>query len=343
MRTPDISTIDIVTIDRSRRTLLRCTAAAVGTAVFGVHAIARAQAPHFPARAIRMIIPYPPGGAGDIVGRLVGAKLNQILGQPVVIDNKGGGAQLIATEATALAAPDGYTILLASTTHSINPALRKLPYDSLADFTPITLVASSPLVFVVHPSLGVTTIQELVAKAKAAPATINYGSSGPGTGGHLSVELLKSMAGIDLTHVPYKGAAPALTDLLGGQVQVVCTSPLPAMPHVKAGRLRALALTSARRSPMWPDLPTVAESGYPAYQSTLWYALLAPARVSPAIVAALHDATVDALRAPEVKEQLRVQGAEAIGNTPAELDAFLREEVNRWGNLIRTAHITSTE
>jgi tripartite-type tricarboxylate transporter receptor subunit TctC len=343
MHTPDISTIDIVPIDRSRRTLLRGAAAAVGVALSGAHAIARAQAPHFPTRAIRMIIPYPPGGAGDIVGRLVGAKLNQILGQPVVIDNKGGGAQLIATEATALAAPDGYTIFLASTTHSINPALRKLPYDTLADFTPITLVASSPLVFVVHPSLGVTTIQELVAKAKAAPGTINYGSSGPGTGGHLSVELLKSMAGIDMTHVPYKGAAPALTDLLGGQVQVVCTSPLPAMPHVKAGRLRALALTSAKRSPMWPDLPTVAESGYPAYQSTLWYALLAPARVSPAIVAALHDATVDALRTPDVKEQLRIQGADAIGSTPAELDAFLREEVNRWGNLIRTAHITSTE
>jgi tripartite-type tricarboxylate transporter receptor subunit TctC len=332
-----------VTIDRSRRTLLRGAAAAAGIAVFGAHAIARAQAPHFPTRAIRMIIPYPPGGAGDIVGRLVGAKLNQLLGQPIVIDNKGGGAQVIATEATAHAAADGYTIFLASTTHAINPALRKLSYDTLADFTPITLVASSPLVFVVHPSLGVTTIQGLVAKAKAAPGTINYGSSGPGTGGHLSVELLKSMANIEMTHVPYKGAAPALTDLLGGQVQVVCTSPLPAMPHVKAGRLHALALTSAKRSPMWPDLPTVAESGYPAYQSTLWYALLAPARVPPTIVTALHDATVDALHTPDVKEQLRIQGAEAIGNTPAELDAFLREEVNRWGNMIRTAHITSTE
>jgi tripartite-type tricarboxylate transporter receptor subunit TctC len=315
----------------------------VGVALFGSHAIERAHASHFPERTIRMIIPYPPGGAGDIVGRLVGAKLGQNLGQPIVIDNKGGGAQVIATEVTAHAAPDGYTIFLASTTHSINPALRKLPYDTLIDFTPITLVASSPLVFVVHPSLGVTTIQELVAKAKAAPGTINYGSSGPGTGGHLSVELLKSMANIDMTHVPYKGAAPALTDLLAGQVQVVCTSPLPAMPHVKAGRLRALALTSAKRSPMWPDLPTVAESGYPAYQSTLWYALLAPARVPPAIVTALHDATVDALRTPGVKEQLRIQGAEAIGNTPAELEAFLREEVSRWDNVIRTAHITSTE
>ncbi len=332
-----------MTIDRSRRRLLRGTVAAMGAAALGARAIAQAQAASYPTRAIRMIVPYPPGGAGDIVGRLVGAKLNPILGQPIVIDNKGGGAQVIATEATAQAAPDGYTVFLASTTHSINPALRKLPYDTLADFTPITLVASSPLVFVVHPSLGVSTIPELVAKAKAAPGTINYGSSGPGTGGHLSVELLKAMAGVDLTHVPYKGAAPALTDLLGGQVQVVCTSPLPAMPHVKAGRLRALAVTSAKRSPMWPDLPTVAESGYPKYQSTLWYALLAPAHVPPAIVTRLHDATVEAVRAPDIKEQLRVQGAEAIGNTPAELEAFLREEIARWGNLIKTAHITSTE
>ena len=151
------------------------------------------------------------------------------------------------------------------------------------------------------------------------------------------------MAGIDMTHVPYKGAAPALTDLLAGQVQVVCTSPLPAMPHVKGGRLRALAVTGARRSPMWPDLPTVAESGYPRYQSTLWYALLGPARMPPAVVAALHDATVKALRAPDVAEQLRGQGADAIGNSPKELDAFLREEVERWGTLIKTAHITSTE
>src|SRR5262249_13607334 len=157
--------------------------------------------------------------------------------------------QVIATELTAHAAPDGYTVFLASTTHSINPALRKLPYDTLKDFTPITLVASSPLVFVAHPSLRVSTIPQLVAKAKEQPGKINYGSSGPGTGGHFSVELLKSMAGIDMTHIPYKGAAPALTDLVAGQVQVVCTSPLPAMPHVKAGRLRALALTSATRSP----------------------------------------------------------------------------------------------
>ena len=326
--------------DARRRTLL--TALAAGGVLAGVAPALRAQAA-FPTHPLHLVIPYPPGGAGDIVGRLLGARLTQVLGQPVVIDNRGGGAQVIATEATAHAAPDGYTIFLASTTHAINPALRKLPYDTLNDFTPITLVASSPLVFVVHPSLGVGSIRELVAKAKAEPGRINYGSSGPGTGGHLSVELLKSMAGIDMTHVPYKGAAPALTDLLAGQVQLVCTSPLPAMPHVKAGRLKALALTSAQRSPMWPDLPTVAESGYPGYQSTLWYALLAPAHVPAPVVAALHDAAANALRGPDLKEQLRVQGAEAIGDSPAELDAFLREEVGRWTRVIKTAHITSTE
>ena len=324
-----------------RRSLLRGVAATLAAAA--APRLARAQAAAYPTRSLRMIIPYPPGGAGDIVGRLVGAKLSQIVGQPVVVDTKGGGAQVIATELTAHAPPDGYTVFLCSTTHATNPALRQLPYDTLADFTPITLVASSPLVFVAHPSLGVSTIQELVAKAKASPGTINYGSSGPGTGGHLSVELLKSMAGINMTHVPYKGAAPALTDLVAGRVQVVCTSPLPAMPHVKAGRLKALAVTSVKRSPMWPDIPTVAESGYPQYQSTLWYALLGPKGLPPAVVATLHDATVQALRSPDITQQLHVLGADAIGDSPQELDAFLREEIDRWSRVIKAAHITSTE
>jgi len=328
--------------NRGRRLVLRAAAAAGAMALFPAR-FASGQGSAFPTRPLRMIIPYPPGGAGDIVGRLVGAQLQQVLGQPVVIDNKGGGAQVIATELTAHAPPDGYTVFLCSTTHATNPALRPLPYDTLNDFTPITLVASSPLVFVAHPSLGVSTIQDLVAKAKASPGTINYGSSGPGTGGHLSVELLKSMAGIDMVHVPYKGAAPALTDLVAGRVQVVCTSPLPAMPHVKAGRLKALAVTGVKRSPTWPDIPTVAESGYPQYQSTLWYALLGPKALPPAIVTTLHDATVKALRTPQVTEQLRTQGADAIGNSPQELQAFLREEIDRWSDVIRTAHITSTE
>ena len=193
-----------------------------------------AAADVYPQRSIRLIVPYPAGGAGDIVGRMLSSRLGENLGQQIVIDNRGGGAQLIATEIAAKAPADGYTLLLASATHSINPGLqKKLPYDTLRDFSSITLVTSSPLVFIANPALGVGTIQELVAAAKAQPGRINYASSGPGTGGHLAVELLSWMAGIKLTHVPYKGAAPALVDLIGGQVQVMCTSPLPAMPHVK--------------------------------------------------------------------------------------------------------------
>ncbi|MEO6749658.1 MAG: tripartite tricarboxylate transporter substrate binding protein [Casimicrobiaceae bacterium] len=330
-------------MNRLRRTLLRYAGGALGIATLGLGRGARAEADSFPNRPVRMIIPYPPGGAGDIVGRLLGAKMGSMLNQSIIIDNRGGGAQVIATELTAQAPPDGYTVLLASTTHSINPALRKLPYDTFNDFTSITLVASSPLVFVAHPSLGVSTIQQLVAKAKQEPGKINYGSSGPGTGGHLSVELLKSMAGIDMTHIPYKGATPALTDLLAGRVQIVCTSPLPAMPHVESGRLRALALTSVKRSPLWPDLPTVAESGYPTYQSTLWYALIGPAHLSANVVTALNESAVRALRSADVLEQLRRQGADAVGDSPQELDAFLHEEVGRWSRLIKTAHITVTE
>ncbi|MBS0321063.1 MAG: tripartite tricarboxylate transporter substrate binding protein [Proteobacteria bacterium] len=325
-----------------RRFIAHGAAATLGATAFGRVPRVRA-AEEFPTHPLRMIIPYPPGGAGDIVGRLVGVKLSQVIGQSVVIDNKGGGAQVIATELTAQAPPDGYTVFLCSTTHAINPSLRKLPYDTLKDFTPITLVASSPLVFVVHPALGVSNIQELVAYARKNPGRINYGSSGPGTGGHLSVELLCSMAGVKMTHVPYKGAAPALTALLANQVQLVCTSPLPAMPHVKAGEIKALALTSAKRSALWPDIPTVAESGYPGYQSTLWYALLGPANIPAPIVARLHDAMVTTLRSPEIADALHKQGAEAIGNTPAELQAFLGEEVQRWGGVIADAHIVSTE
>ena len=183
---------------------------------------------NYPSKAVRLIVPYPPGGAGDIVGRMLSARLTDAFGQQVVVDNRPGGAQIIATQMTAKAAPDGYTLFLASATHGINPGLlKKLPYDSIKDFAPITLVADSPLLFIAHPSLGVHSIKELVAQAKRRPGRINYASSGPGTGGHLSVELLKWMTGIDLVHVPYKGAGPALTDLIGGQVQMMCTSPLP--------------------------------------------------------------------------------------------------------------------
>jgi tripartite-type tricarboxylate transporter receptor subunit TctC len=294
----------------------------------------------YPQHAIRMLIPYPAGGAGDIVGRLLSPRLSENLGQQIVIDNRGGGAQIIATEIAAKAPPDGYTLFLASATHSINPGLqKKLPYDTIKDFSSITMVASSPLVFVANPSLGVNSIRELVAAAKPQPGKIAYASSGPGTGGHLAVELLSWMAGIKFTHVPYKGAAPALIDVIGGQVQFMCTSPLPAMPHVKSGKLRALAMTGSKRSPSAPDIPTVAEAGYAGYETSLWYALLAPAGTPRAIVTRLHDETVKVLTSAAAKDQLLAQGAEPVANTPQELDAYIRAEIDRWTKLIARANI----
>ena len=294
----------------------------------------------YPQRAVRLIIPYPPGGAGDIVGRLVSTPLGQNLGQQIVIDNRGGGAQLIATELAAKAPADGYTVFLASATHAINPGLqKKLPYDTIKDFASITMVANSPLVFVANPSLGVSGIKELVAAAKTQPGRIAYASSGPGTGGHLAVELLSWMAGIKFTHVPYKGAAPALIDVIGGQVQFMCTSPLPAMPHVKSGKLRALAMTGAKRSASAPDIPTVAEAGFKGYETGLWYALLAPAGTPRPVISKLHDEMVRVVKSPAVTEQLLAQGAEPVGNTPQELDAYIKTEIERWTKVIAQAGI----
>jgi tripartite-type tricarboxylate transporter receptor subunit TctC len=303
--------------------------------------VAPVVAQNYASKSIRLIVPYPPGGAGDIVGRMLSMRLTEALGQQVVVDNRPGGGQIIATQMTAKAAPDGYTLFLASATHGINPGLLKtLPYDSLKDFAPITLVADSPLLFIAHPSLGVNSIKDLVAQAKIRPGRINYASSGPGTGGHLSVELLKWMTGIDLVHVPYKGAGPALTDLIGGQVQMMCTSPLPSLPHVKSGRLVALAMTSRARSRAAPDIPTVAET-VPGYESTLWYALLAPAATPPAIIKRIHRETTRILKLPEVTEQLLAQGADPIGNSPQELEKFLRTEIERWTKVIQQAKIRS--
>jgi tripartite-type tricarboxylate transporter receptor subunit TctC len=298
----------------------------------------------YPQRSIRLIIPYPAGGAGDIVGRLLSSRLGENLGQQIVIDNRGGGAQLIATEIAAKAPADGYTLFLASATHSINPGLqKKLPYDTIKDFASISLVTSSPLVFVANQGLGVGNIRELVAAAKVQPGRIAYASSGPGTGGHLAVELLSWMAGVRFTHVPYKGAAPALIDVIGGQVQIMCTSPLPAMPHVKSGKLRALAMTGRTRSRATPDIPTVAEAGYAGYETTLWYALLAPAGTPRPIINRLNTGTVAVVKSPGMIEQLLAQGAEPIGGTPQEFDAFLREEIDRWTKLIARADIRADQ
>jgi len=314
--------------------------ASVLAACAGAIASAAGAAETYPQRAIRLIVPYPPGGAGDIIGRILAARLGEAVRQQVVADNRPGGGQVIATQLTARANPDGYTLLLASTTHAINPGLlKKLPYDSIRDFSAITLVADSPLLFLAHPALEVASIQDLVAAAKSRPGRINYASSGPGTGGHLSVELLKRMTGIDLVHIPYKGAGPALVDLVSGQVQVMCTSPLPSLPHVRAGRLKGLAMTGRARSSAAPEIPTVAESGVPGYESTLWYALLAPAATPQPVTRRLHAETVKAIRLPGVVEQISALGAQPIGSTPQEVTKFLQSEITRWTRLIEQAGI----
>jgi tripartite-type tricarboxylate transporter receptor subunit TctC len=327
---------------RSRAAMCLVQAGIFAVAVVVAHAAAAASksVESYPQRAVRLIVPYPPGGAGDIVGRLLAAKLTEGFGQQVVIDNRGGGGQVIATQIAATAPPDGQTLFLASATHSVNPALRKnLPYDTIKDFAPITLVAQSPLVFIAHPSLGVSNMKELIAAARAKPGRINYASSGPGTGGHMSVELLKSMAGIDLVHIPYKGAGPALVDLIAGQVQVMCTSPLPSMPHVKAGRLRALAVTSAKRASFAPDIPAVAET-LPGFQTTLWYALLAPAGTPQPILKRVYDETLKVVRAKDFGQQLESQGAEPVGDSPEELQKHIQAEIAQWTKLVKQAKIT---
>ena len=313
-------------------------AACIATyAAFSVNA-----AENYPQRAVRVIIPFPPGGAGDILGRMVTVRLTEAFGQQFINDNRPGGGQVIATELTARANPDGYTLFLASATHAINPSLlKKLPYDSLKDFSFITLVADSPLLCVANPGLGAGNLKELIAIAKSKPGRINYATSGPGTGGHLAVELIKYNAGIDMVHVPYKGAAPALTDVIGGQVQFMCTSPLAVLPHVKSGRLRAIAMTSSKRSRAAPDIPTVAEQGLAGYQASLWYQMLAPANTPEPVLQRLHQHITRVLKLPDFIEQLALQGGEPLGSTPQEARRFTQVEIDRWANLIRKTNISA--
>ena len=304
-----------------------------------VPAQARA-AESFPTRPVRMVVTFPPGGAVDIVGRILGQRLSEVIGQPVLVDNRPGGGQIIGTELVARAAPDGYTLLLPSITHSINPALHKaLPYDTLRDFRAVSLVAASPQVLVATPSFPGRTVADVIAQAKARPGQINYASSGNGSGGHLAMELFRSTTGVVLVHVPYKGAGPAVVDLVGGQVQLMFTSPLAVASQVRAGKLAAIAIASAKRTESWPELPTVAESGVPGFEASLWYGLVAPARTPQASIAVLEQATIKAVRTPELRDRFAQQGVDPIGSTSAEFDAFLRREVDKWSKVVRESKI----
>jgi tripartite-type tricarboxylate transporter receptor subunit TctC len=284
----------------------------------------------YPHRPIRLIVPYPPGGGTDIVGRVLGEKLGASLGQPIVIDNRGGAGGVLGTELVAKAAPDGYTLLLVPTSHVINPSIYvKLPYDTAKDFAPITMVASAAILMAVNPSVPADTVRGFVEAAKARPKAIaNYGSAGVGTVFHLTGQLFNQLSGLALQHVPYRGGGPTVTALLAGEVPLAFETMLSLQPHVRAGTLRALAITSARHSSAMPEIPTTAEAGFPQLVADNSYALFAPAGTPAPILTRLHDAVVAALALPDVRDRLREQGAEVVGNSSAELAAYVTAEIS---------------
>lgn len=295
----------------------------------------------YPVRTVRFIVPFPPGGATDIISRALGAKLSASLGQSFVIDNRAGGGQKIGTALTAKAPADGYTMQLVSVTHSINPGLYKdLPYDSVKDFAPITLVARSPNVVVLHPSVPATSVKALIALAKMQPGQLNLATSGNGSGGHLAAAYFQSLAGIRMTTVPYKGGSPAFVDLIAGQTQVMFTSPNPTLSFARAGKLRAIALTSAMRSPAAPELPTIAEAaGFAGYEASLWYGVMVPAGTPGDIIRLLHGEISKAARTRDFGEPLAAFAIEVIASSPDEFSAYLRKEMTKWAKVIKDGDI----
>ena len=295
----------------------------------------------YPTRPIHLIVPYPPGGGTDIVGRLLGEKLGASLKQPIVVDNRGGAGGVLGTEVVAKAAPDGYTLLLVPTSHVINPSIyAKLPYDTVKAFAPITMVASAAILMAVNPRVPATTVHGFVDAAKADPKGIaNFGSAGVGTVFHLTGQMFNELSGLTLQHVPYRGGGPTVTALLAGEVPLAFETMLSLQPHVRAGTLRALAITSAQRSPNMPEIPTTAEAGFPQLVADNSYALFAPAGTPVPILVQLHDATVAALALPDLRERLREQGAEAVGNISAELVAYVAAEIPKWAALARQAGV----
>jgi tripartite-type tricarboxylate transporter receptor subunit TctC len=300
-----------------------------------------AAAQQYPARPIRMIIGFPPGGGTDIVGRIVGQRLSEVLGQQILPDNRGGASGQIAAELTAKAPPDGYTVMMAHIAAiSILPSLYpKMPYDAARDFAPITLVAIGPNLLVVHPSVPVKNVKELVAFAKARPGQLHYASPGAGTVQHLAAELFKLQAKVDMLHVPYKGSGQSIVDLIAGHVHLNFDSVPPVLPHVRSGRLRALAVTSEKRFSILPDIPTVTEGGVPGFDLSTWWGLVAPAAVSKDIIARLQAETVRVLREPGVKEKIAFAGADTVGNTADEFAAYIRAERAKYARIVKEANI----
>jgi tripartite-type tricarboxylate transporter receptor subunit TctC len=300
-----------------------------------------ALAQAWPSKPIRFVIPYPPGGASDVTARTLGIKLSEALGQPVVIENRPGANGIIALENVAKSPPDGYTLLMANLgPNAINAAVySKLPYDSIKDFTPIMLTTLVPQILVVNSALPVNSVKELIALAKAQPGKLNFASAGNGASNHLSGELFKSMAGIELTHVPYKGDTPAMTDVIAGQVAIMFPTAIAATPHVKGGRLRALAVTSRKRVGSLPDLPTVDEAGVPGFEAVSWGGVMGPGGMPRDIVAKLHAELARILKLPDVSEKLTGLGAEIVAGKPEEFAAYLQAEIAKWGKVARDANV----
>ncbi len=295
-----------------------------------------ATAQSYPTRPIRFIVAYPAGGGADVIARSIGQKLGDAWGGQVVIDNRPGGGANIGAELAARAAPDGYTLFELTLTHSVNATLyAKLGYDPVRDFAPVVLMATVPAILVVHPALPVRTTRELIDYAKTRPGQLDYASTGSGGPQHLSMELFKTMSGVQITHIPYKGAAPALTDLLGGQVHCTFGNMLSTLPHIRSGKLRALAVSSAKRSRATPEIPTIAESGLPGFQSGSWFGMEVPARTPRPIIEKLNAEVNRILALPELRERLAGDGAELVGGTPAEFGAYIRTEIEKWAKVIK--------
>lgn len=299
-----------------------------------------ALAQNYPNKPVRLIVPFSAGGPADLLGRLIGEKLQRTLGQTIVVINKDGAGTLLGVDMAAKASPDGYTLLLGNVAMVINSSAgKRLPYDVQRDLAPVSLAFTQPLILVINPALPIATLKEFIAYAKANPGRLKYGSSGVGTSIHLTTELFRNAVGIELTHIPYKGAAPALTDLLGGQIDLMFPGITPVVAHVKAGKLKALGLTSRKRSPALPDVPTMIEQGVADFESIGWYGVLVPAGTPKNIVTRLNRELVAVLNLPDLKERLSSQGGDAVSSTPEQFTTFIADEMKKWTSVIRTANI----
>jgi tripartite-type tricarboxylate transporter receptor subunit TctC len=291
---------------------------------------AHAQSSQYPTKPVRMIVGFAPGGGTDLLARILAQKMTEALGQPVIVDNRAGAGGTIAADLVARAAPDGYTLNAMTNSYAVNASFYKLPYDPVADISPISLIGASGYLMVVNPKVPAATMKEFLGLARARPAELNYGSSGQGAISHLAIELFKLMSGVDLTHVPYKGTAPVLTDLLSGQIQFTAGAIPPTMPHVKSGRLRAIGVSTAQRSRLAPDVPTVSEAGVPGYDVSSWYAVSAPPKMPPAVVAKLNGVIEQILAQAEISGRFEKEGVDAVHSTPEALGRLIKTDIEKW-------------